>query len=209
LVARFNGVEEVVGSNPAAPTNDDAALGSAAFLLNQETGMITEEKIARLRNIVSLLLFVLGALMSVVSLAAEFLGLDLTPGFGIVQMFQLLVGLTLLTAAGFLHVHGLRERDAPRSLQADIGVRLALTGLVFAYVAGLADLLGIGTHVDPRFDRPYVGWLQTMGIVIGIFSITSGLLLYYTSRGLRRNGGTSLMQSAFNKLQGEKEQAEE
>ena len=171
--------------------------------------MITEEKIARLRNIASLLLFLLGALLSVVSLGAELLGIDLTPGFGIVQMFQLLVGLTLLTAAGFLHVYGLREPDAPRSLQADIGVRLALTGLVFAYVAGLADLFGIGTHVDPRFDRPYIGWLQTMGIVMGIFSITGGLLLYYTSRTLGRNSGKSLMQAALNKLQGEEEQAEE
>jgi hypothetical protein len=165
--------------------------------------MITEEKLARLRNIVSLLLFLLGALLSVVSLAAEFLGLDLTPGFGIVQMFQLLIGLTLLTAAGFLHVYGLRPPDAPRSLQADIGVRLALTGLVFAYAAGLADLFGIGTHIDPRFDRPYVGWLQTLGIVLGILSITAGLLLYYTSRGLRRNGVKSSLEAALSKFQGE------
>jgi len=168
--------------------------------------MITEEKIARIRNIASLLLFLIGALLSIVSLAAEFLGLDLTPGFGMVQMFQLLVGLTFLTAAGFLHVYGLRRRDAPRSLQADIGVRLALTGLVFAYVAGLADLFGIGTHVDPRFDRPYVGWLQTLGVVMGIFSIIAGLLLYYTSRGLRDNGAKSAVQEALDRLHGEEEE---
>jgi hypothetical protein len=163
--------------------------------------MITEEKIARLRHFATFSLFMLGALLSIISLAAELLGLDLTPGFGVVQMFQLLIGITLLTAAGFLHAHGLKHRDAPQSLQADIGLRLALTGLVFAYAAGLADLMDIGTHVAPRFERPYVGWLQTTGIVMGIVSITLGLALYYTSRRVQPNGAGAAVQAALNKWQ--------
>lgn len=136
-------------------------------------------------RLIPLILFLLGTILTVVSIAAELFGLDLTPGFGIVQMFQLLVGLTLLTLAGFLHIYGLRQPDEPRSLQADIGIRLAATGLVFAYVAGLSDLVGIGTHVEPHFARPYVGPLQLGGIVLGIISITAGMLLYFTSRGAR------------------------
>lgn len=137
-------------------------------------------------NIVVLLLFLIGNVLTILSLAAEILGLDLTPGFGMVQMFQLLVGLTFLTLAGFLHIYTLRAPDAPRSLQADIGIRLAATGLVFAYVSGLADLIGIGTHPHPDYERPYVGPLQLGGLVVGIISITTGMLLYYTSRGTRR-----------------------
>lgn len=137
-------------------------------------------------NSVVLLLFLIGNVLTILSLAAEILGLDLTPGFGMVQMFQLLVGLTLLTMAGFLHIYTLRAQDAPRSLQADIGIRLAATGLVFAYVSGLADLIGIGTHPHPDYGRPYVGPLQLGGLVLGIISITAGMLLYYTSRGTRR-----------------------
>jgi hypothetical protein len=143
-----------------------------------------------------LLLFLIGNVLTIVSLAAEILGLDLTPGFGMIQMFQLLVGITLLTLAGFLHIYRLRDPDTPRSLQADIGVRLAATGLVFAYVSGLSDLLGIGTHVNPRFERPYVGPLQLGGLVLGIVSITVGMLLYHTSRGSRETSALEFLLTA-------------
>lgn len=144
-------------------------------------------------SLVVLILFLIGNVLTVVSLAAEILGLDLTPGFGVVQMLQLLVGLTLLTLAGFIHIYTLRGPNTPRSLQADIGIRLAATGLVFAYIAGLADLLGIGTHVDPEFARPYVGPLQLGGLVLGIISITAGMILYHTSRGSREHSSLEFL----------------
>jgi hypothetical protein len=141
----------------------------------------------RLEIIFSLILAVLGIVLSLISLGAEILGLDLTPGFGMVQMFQLLLGLTLLTIAGYLRIHSLRSRDAPRSLQADVGIRLGATGLVFAYVSGLSDLIGIGTHVIPSFGRPFVGPLQLGGLLVGVIMITIGMLLYMTSRGSRQS----------------------
>jgi hypothetical protein len=107
-----------------------------------------------------------------------------------VQMFQLLLGISAITLAAFMHMYAERPPQTPRSLQADIGIRLAATGLVFAYVSGLSDLIGIGTHVTPAFERPAVGWLQTGGLVLGIVSIIAGMLLYYTSRGTR---STSLL----------------
>ncbi|GAB4154874.1 MAG: hypothetical protein Fur0021_21770 [Candidatus Promineifilaceae bacterium] len=134
-------------------------------------------------RVIPFIMFVIGTALSLISLGAELLGLDLTPGFGIVQMAELLLGLTLLTSAAFIHIRFTRRRNAPRSLQADIGVRLAATGLVFAYVSGLSDLLQIGTHLEPAFERPYVGPLQLGGIALGILSIVAGILLYYTSRG--------------------------
>lgn len=144
-------------------------------------------------NVIVLLLFLIGNVLVILSLAAEILGLDLTPGFGIVQMLQLLIGLSLLTLAGFLHMYSLRSPDTPRSLQADIGIRLAATGLVFTYVAGLADLMGIGTHVDPAFERPFVGPLQLGGLIVGIISITGGMILYHTSRGSRQTSSLEFL----------------
>lgn len=143
---------------------------------------MTPEKL--LRMVIGFLV-VIGLVFVIVSLTADGLGLDLTPGFGVVQMFQLLLGITMLTAAGYLHIYTLRASDAPRSLQADIGMRLGATGLVLAYVAGLSDLVGIGTHAEPTFVRPFVGWLQLTGLAISILLITLGLLLYFTSRGTR------------------------
>ncbi|MCP4428388.1 MAG: hypothetical protein GY803_28200 [Chloroflexi bacterium] len=146
---------------------------------------MSKEQTRRVRNITIWASFLLGIILCVMSLAAELLGLDLTPGFGIVQMFQLLVGVTALTFAVFLFLKRSRPNGAPRSLQADIGVRLAATGLIFAYVAGLSDLIGIGTHVQPNFERPFVGPLQLGGLGLGILTIIAGILLYYTSRGAR------------------------
>jgi hypothetical protein len=155
---------------------------------------LNRDLIHTIELVASLILFILGLALSAVSLLAELLRLDLTPGFGIVQMFQLLLGLTFLTLAGFIRVHSLRPPGAPRSLQADVGIRLGLTGLVFAYVAGLSDLVGIGTHIEPEFTRPFVGPLQLGGLILGLIMITIGLLLYFTSRGNRE---TSSLQALF------------
>jgi hypothetical protein len=152
-----------------------------------------QRRVATLSSLLILSLFLAGNVLTILSLAAEIIGLDLTPGFGMVQMAQLLVGITMLTMAGFMHLFRLRPRDTPRSLQADIGIRMAATGLVFAYVAGLSDLLGVGTHVQPGFERPFVGPLQLGGLALGIFSIVAGMLLFHTSRGMRESSALKFL----------------
>lgn len=148
---------------------------------------MNREIVVRLERNASVILLVVGLLFCGVALGAEVLGLDLTPGFGMVQMLQMLFGLTCLTLAGYLRIHSMRAPNAPRSLQADIGVRLGATGLVFAYTLGWADLIGIGTHVGPDFERPFVGPLQLGGIILGVAMIAVGIILYYTSRGTRQS----------------------
>ena len=149
-------------------------------------------KIARLRRNIALGLFGIGLILIILSLGAEFFGLDLTPGFGMVQMFQLLVGITALTLALFLHINTKRQ-ETTHSLQADISWRLVATGLVFAYVTGLSDLIRIGTHVQPQFERPYVGPLQLGGLALAVLVIIIGLALYYTSRGTRAQSSMSFI----------------
>jgi hypothetical protein len=143
------------------------------------------EKVTQVRRAILWLLSALGTLLLVISLAADSLGLNLTPGFGVIQMVPLLLGITCFTVDAFVYIHGRRPRNSPRSLQADVGIRLAATGLIFLYVSGLSDLIGIGTHSQPNFERPFVGPLQLGGMGIGLFSILVGLYLYHTSRGTR------------------------
>lgn len=154
---------------------------------------MSRARVVQLRRNLKLLLFLAGVTLSGLSLSADFFGLDLTPGFGMVQMLQLLLGLSCLTLATFITLRDRRRLNAPRSLQADIGVRLAATGLVFAYVSGLSDLIGIGTHVTPSFDRPFVGPLQLGGIGLGVLSILAGIFLYYTSRGTRHTSSMDFL----------------
>ena len=145
--------------------------------------MANKLKAERIQSIFIWFLLIVGILLVGFSLGAEILGLDLTPGFGLIQMVQLLIGLTLLTLAGYIQIYRMRDANTPRSLQADIGIRLGASGLVLAYVAGLSDRLGIGTHVQPAFERPYAGPLQLIGIGVAILLVTVGMLLYFTSRG--------------------------
>lgn len=140
----------------------------------------------RIRNIFILTAGALGLIFIALSLTANFVGLDLTPGFGIIQMVQLLVGVSLLTLSGFVQLNSSRH-DEPRSLQADIGVRLGATGLVFAFISGLSDLIGIGTHINPNFDRPFVGPFQLAGLMISVAIIILGMVLFSTSKGNGRN----------------------
>ena len=142
-------------------------------------------KAIRVRRAVVAVLSIVGLLFVVGAVATELFGLDLTPGFGVLQTLTFLVGLTALTIAAYLSMSAGRPPDAPRSLQADVGVRLSLTGLVFCYVTGFADLIRIGTHVQPEFDRPFIGPLQLGGFVVGLLILLGGMVLYYTSRGKR------------------------
>lgn len=154
------------------------------------------DRVKQLQRILALVFFILGVVLCLMAVSLDYLGLDLTPGFGAVQMLQFLLGVSCLTVAGFLYLHTLRQPDAPKSLQADIGVRLGATGLVFMYVAGFADLIGIGTHVNPSFSRPFSGPLQLAGLFLGTVSIIVGMLLYHSSR--RISGGRSSMEFIVN-----------
>ncbi len=147
---------------------------------------MSKQRAKQIQNVVWLSLLLVGLILGGIAITADQLGLDFTPGFGMIQMFQLLLALTSITLAIFIYLRQCRPEGAPRSLQADIGVRLAATGLVFAYISGLADLIGIGTHVAANeFTRPFVGPLQWGGIALGVISIVVGIFLYHTSRGRR------------------------
>jgi hypothetical protein len=148
---------------------------------------------SQIRSAVTIFLAVVGLILMALAVLADELGLDITPGFGVVQMVAFLSGLTMMTLAAFLFVGSKRPAEAPHSLQADIGARLVATGLVFAYVAGLSDVIGIGTHVEPSFARPFVGPLQLGGIIIGLVAILAGLAMAYTSRGQRESSSLEFL----------------
>lgn len=142
-------------------------------------------KALSIRRAVVWSLAILGLALMAVAAVVEWLDVGLTPGFGVLQTFGFLLGITSLTIAIFLHLSASRPPGTPRSLQADIGIRLSLTGLVLSYASGFADLIRIGTHIQPEFERPFIGPLQLGGLLLGLLVWAAGILLYYTSRGKR------------------------
>lgn len=143
-----------------------------------------------MRKSITYFLIIVGLLFIFIPIIATLSNLDITPGFGIIQMIPFLIGLTSTTIGGYLFIAMIRN-DQPRSLQADIGIRLGATGLVLAYTAGLADLLGIGTHVttnevlvavETAPIRPVAGYLQQVGMIGAASIILFGMILYYSSK---------------------------
>lgn len=140
---------------------------------------------ARVRRAVIVILSLLGVVFIIGAIIAELVGIGPTPGFGVLQTLAFLLGVSALTVAIYLYLSAGRPADAPQSLQAGIGIRLSLTGLVLCYVSGFADIIRIGTHVQPEFERPFIGPLQFGGLVLGLMTLLAGMVLYYTSRGKR------------------------
>lgn len=137
---------------------------------------------------VSLTLVLSGIALVALSIWAEFLRLDFTPGFGLVQIIGLLLGVTLSAAGGYLFLSHQRSPGQEISLLSDIGFRLGLTGLLVCYIGGLADMIGIGTHVSARYERPFLGPLQSVGLVIGLLTIGTGLVLNWIGNRAKSEG---------------------
>ena len=138
---------------------------------------------------VSLTLLLTGIGFVCLSIWAEPLKLDFTPGFGLMQIIGILLGITLVAAAGYLFTAYRRDSSQEISLLSDIGMRLGLTGLLACYVAGLADMVGVGTHRGSLYERPFLGPLQLAGLVMGSLIVGGGLLLYWLGSSRKGQGG--------------------
>jgi hypothetical protein len=101
---------------------------------------------------------------------------DYTAGIGLTQIAGILTGIILLVLGAYLFTYAIMFRGRGRTLIGDIGIRMGLTGLVFAIAATLADVLGFGSHSN--VDGNLFGWLQAFGLMIGFGFAAVGVLLY-------------------------------
>jgi hypothetical protein len=123
----------------------------------------------------------LGAVLTFMGLFPGVTGLRPTVGIGIMQIFSILIGFTLLILGALIYVKFTFYTLKQANLAQQIGIRLALTGLLFAAMTGLSDVLGFGSHPIDAPDGILFGVLQAFGI-IGSFAIASiGVLLYAIS----------------------------
>lgn len=123
---------------------------------------------------------VLGAVVLFLGLFPSAVDADSTPGIGIAQILAMLAGLTLLVLGAYTIAYALFHRGRPRTLMGDIGVRLGLTGMVFAAAVMLADAMGYGSHSSA--SGPLFGWLQTAGLLLGFGIAALGVLIYGMAR---------------------------
>src|SRR5262249_36409288 len=107
----------------------------------------------------------LGVVLTFMGLFPGVTGLEPASGIGIVQIFTILVGITLLILGPLIYVKFTFCPSQSANLAQQIGTRLALTGLLFAAMAGLSDVLGFGSNPRGADTEPVFGYLQAFGLI--------------------------------------------
>ena len=121
----------------------------------------------------------LGIMVIIMGLFPTITGVEETIGIGIVQIFMLLIGYALMTFGGLIYVKVTFYSDTQSNLAQQIGVRLMLTGLLFAGIAGLADILGFGSHIRSDTSDIFFGGIQGIAIIACLTISSFGVLIYF------------------------------
>jgi len=124
-------------------------------------------------------LALVGALIFLIGINPDLIGMNRSLAVGFVQVGVWLTGLAIVLVGAYGALRVIRNGQ-PTSLLNDVGLRLAATGYVIAAAASLADFIGIGSHTIRAL---VFGKIQTAGLVVGILLILVGLALYYPRKG--------------------------
>lgn len=120
----------------------------------------------------------LGIVIALMGLFPGITGVEETPGIGVVQIIMLLLGYGLLVLGAVLYIKFTYYLGARSNLTQQIGVRVIMTGLLFAAIAGLSDILGFGSHVRTETRDIFFGGLQGIGLLASLAISSFGVLLY-------------------------------
>ncbi len=123
----------------------------------------------------------LGTVLTFMGLFPGVTGLSPAKGIGFVQIVTVLTGFTLLILGALIYVKFTFYVGKPANLAQQIGIRLALTGLLFAVMAGTADIVGFGSHGTNTSSQPLFGMLQAIGIIGSFIIAAVGVLIYAVS----------------------------
>ena len=127
---------------------------------------------------VGIALGAMGVMLCLMGLFPGVTGAEPTIGIGLIQVTMVLLGYALLILGALVYLKFTFYLDVPSTLVQQIGTRLALTGILFAALAGQADILGFGTHIRSDTGDIFFGQLQMLGILAS-FSLSSlGVLVY-------------------------------
>jgi hypothetical protein len=124
----------------------------------------------------------LGTVLTFMGLFPGVTGINPRDGIGIVQIFVVLVGFSLLILGALLYVKYTFYVRQHSTLLQQVGIRLAFTGLILAGLVGMSDTLGFGSHPRTETGDTFFGTLQGAGIVT-MFVIASIGVLVYTLAG--------------------------
>jgi hypothetical protein len=131
-------------------------------------------RVSYLRIRFSLICVGIGLFILVIGAKPNWFGWDRTPVVGFIQIAMILLSMALICIGGYVGLSALWGRE-PRSIIADIGLRLIGTGYVITVFTGMADVFGLGSQPLP--NPPFFGPWQAGGVLIGQFVIAVGFLM--------------------------------
>lgn len=129
---------------------------------------------SRARMRAALVTTLIGLFIFTVGAKPDWFGWDRSSVVGFVQISVFLIGLAVICVGGFVGLLAL-WKGRPRSIVADMGLRIVSTGYVIAVFAGMADVFGMGSQPLPGV--PYFGPWQATGVMIGQALIAIGFLM--------------------------------
>lgn len=130
--------------------------------------------VSHLRVRSGLVTIILGLVVYLLGADPGLFGMDRSPVTGFLQIAVFLIGLGFMCIGGYIALNALWN-GMPKSILADIGLRLVTTGYLIAVTSGMADLFGLGNHPFPNI--PYFGPWQAIGVMIGEGVIVAGFLM--------------------------------
>ncbi|HEX7555676.1 MAG TPA: hypothetical protein VF338_03550 [Leptolinea sp.] len=102
-------------------------------------------------------------------------GLDRSSVIGFAQIAVFLFGIGIISIGAYISMRALWQGMQP-SIAAEVGMRFISTGFVIALFAGMADVIGLGSHPLPK---PFFGPWQSRGVQVGELVIGIGILLMF------------------------------
>ena len=120
----------------------------------------------------------LGVVLAVMGLFPGVTGLPPTPGIGAIQLITILTGYSLLIAGAFVYAKYTFYAYRHSNLAQQIAMRLSMTGLLFAGMASMADVLGFGSNLRTETSDIFFGPWQAWGLIGGFLVAALGVLIY-------------------------------
>ncbi|MCY4527370.1 MAG: hypothetical protein OXB89_12285 [Anaerolineaceae bacterium] len=128
---------------------------------------------------IGMLLGTAGIVLAVTGLFPSLTAQRAMGGIGAMQLAAMLTGLSLLIFGALIYVKAAFYPRTRATLVQQIAVRLALTALLFAGMASVADVLGFGSNVHALYAEDiFFGPLQAAGLIGGFAVPASAILLY-------------------------------
>lgn len=123
----------------------------------------------------------LGVVLALMGLFPQLTGALVTPGIGLVQVTLMLVGYSLLLSGAIIYAKFTFYLGIAPTLLQQIGLRLTMTGIVFAALAGYADIFGFGSHLRTDNSDIFFGGFQAVGLLFSLTLSSFGVVVYTVS----------------------------